>query len=521
LASNDHRAGMSATAAAVAEARAPAGPALLALGLLALVALALHASAISLAHTWATTSTYSLGVLIAAAVPWLIWRRRAALAAVERPPLALALLALLATGLLWLAARRAAIDVAAQAMLPACAAALVLAVLGPGALRRLAFPLLWLYFAIPVWEAFVEPLQHLTTIVVRVALGLIGIPVVRNGDFLSVPAGTFEVAHGCSGLNFLLVSLTIATLYGHLQNWARRERLTLVATACGVAFLANWLRVFVIVVIGERSQMRSSLIVEGHYVFGWWLFAGSLVLFFLATARWWPPPRPDAAPVLRPALPARAIWRRLALAVAGLALPAVLDALAVRGEELQAATVHAVLPVGTAGWSGPLPAIATWRPAFSGPTDEALASYDGVSGRVTAVETLYALERSSAKLVGYPSDPAGAAGTVRERVATVELPLQGGAGTQLRQMHLRSAEGERWAVLQFYRIDGHTVSGEMALKLREGLRALGQHGVVAAVSFATPCAASCGEVEDRRLADFAAAMYGPFANAADAAGETR
>ncbi|WP_323750793.1 exosortase [Marinobacter sp.] len=146
-------------------------------------------------------------------------------------------------------------------------------------------PLGLLAFAIPVWDYLSWPLQVITVWVNDFLLSFFNIEFYVEGVFVYFPGvGAFEIAHGCSGLRYLLVGLTLSVLYGEL-NYARvRTRAALMAAGLLLALVANWIRVFVIIYIGYESNMTSSLINE-HDFFGWWVFAGTLLpLFFFA--RW-------------------------------------------------------------------------------------------------------------------------------------------------------------------------------------------------------------------------------------------
>ena len=140
-----------------------------------------------------------------------------------------------------------------------------------------------LFFAIPVWDFIGWPLQLITTSVNEVLLGLFGIDFEVEGVFVYlIGVGAFEIAHGCSGLRYLLVGMTLSFLYGELnyRRWSSRIMLAVVGVL--FALLANWIRVFVIILAGYITNMESGLI-EDHDAFGWWVFAGTLVpLFFIA-----------------------------------------------------------------------------------------------------------------------------------------------------------------------------------------------------------------------------------------------
>ncbi|MDX1634506.1 MAG: exosortase/archaeosortase family protein [Marinobacter sp.] len=157
--------------------------------------------------------------------------------------------------------------------------------LGWHQVRRFIIPVGILFFAIPVWDFISWPLQLITVEVNRLLLGLFGIEFRVDGVFVYLlGVGAFEIAHGCSGLRYLLVGQLLAVLYGYLNLHRVASRLVLYGLAVGFALLANWIRVFVIIYMGYETNMQSSLISD-HDTFGWWVFAGTLVPLFLL-ARW-------------------------------------------------------------------------------------------------------------------------------------------------------------------------------------------------------------------------------------------
>lgn len=136
-------------------------------------------------------------------------------------------------------------------------------------------------FAIPVWDYLSWPLQLITVAVNQLLLSALGIDFSVEGVFVYFPGiGAFEIAHGCSGLRYLLVGLTISTIYAELSYQRLTERVILLVAAAFLAMVANWIRVFVIIYVGYESNMTSSLIWE-HDHFGWWVFAGTLVPLFV------------------------------------------------------------------------------------------------------------------------------------------------------------------------------------------------------------------------------------------------
>lgn len=157
--------------------------------------------------------------------------------------------------------------------------------LGWRQIRWFLVPLGLLFLTVPVWDFLSWTLQLITVDINQFLLGFFDIDFEVEGVFVYlIGVGTFEVAHGCSGLRYLLVGQALVLIYGEMYLSRLRSRLALFALGVSFALVANWIRVFVIIYMGYETNMQTSLI-EDHDSFGWWVFAGTLVpLYFLA--RW-------------------------------------------------------------------------------------------------------------------------------------------------------------------------------------------------------------------------------------------
>ncbi len=154
--------------------------------------------------------------------------------------------------------------------------------LGWQQVKAFIIPVGVLFFAVPVWDYLSWTLQVITVEINQLLLGLFDIDFEVEGVFVYlIGVGAFEVAHGCSGLRYLLVGQSLAALYGELNLRLLRSRVLFFIVAVLLALAANWVRVFVIIYMGYESNMQTSLIKE-HDNFGWWVFAATLVpLFFV------------------------------------------------------------------------------------------------------------------------------------------------------------------------------------------------------------------------------------------------
>ena len=157
--------------------------------------------------------------------------------------------------------------------------------LGWKQIKPFILPIGMVFFAMPMWDFLSWTLQLITVEINQLLLGLFDIEFEVEGVFVYlIGVGVFEVAHGCSGLRYLLVGQSLSLMYGELNLRTVRARVILFLSGVFLALLANWIRVFVIIYMGYETNMQSSLI-EDHESFGWWVFAATLIPLFLVGRR--------------------------------------------------------------------------------------------------------------------------------------------------------------------------------------------------------------------------------------------
>lgn len=143
------------------------------------------------------------------------------------------------------------------------------------------FPFVFLVFIFPFWGALAAPLQSLSVFVVTKLMSFTSIPVYVENEFVTIPAGVFEIAEGCSGLRYVIVSASISSLYIFLYLNTFRASLMYALFALVGALITNWIRIVALIVIGHETNMQSSLMTD-HNNFGWYLYVPVVVLqFFL------------------------------------------------------------------------------------------------------------------------------------------------------------------------------------------------------------------------------------------------
>ena len=262
--------------------------------LLALVALLwlFRETALAMVGIWSRSDTFAHAFLVPPISLWLMWRKRTALARTEVVASPIWLLPMLAGCAIWLLGQLAGVHAAAQWALVALIACAVPAVLGTKIARVVAFPLLFLFFSVPVGEFLIEPMMEGTADFTVAALRLSGIPVYREGLQFVIPSGNWSVVAACSGVRYLIASLMVGTLFAYLNFYSLRRRLAFVALAVVVPVVANWLRAYMIVMLGHLSSNKIAAGAD-HLIYGWIFFGVVILLMFMVGARF-----VDAPPAL-------------------------------------------------------------------------------------------------------------------------------------------------------------------------------------------------------------------------------
>jgi exosortase A len=253
---------------------------LLTLSLLTVIAL-LQPTFMSMVEIWERSETFTHGYVILPIALWLVWRNRATLAStpVNTDWRALALLIPLALG--WLAARAGGVLVVEQYALVSILIGMVWLLLGQRQLRALAFPLAFLLLMVPNGEGLIPPMMEFTADFTVGVIQLIGIPVYREGLFFSLPSGDWSVVEGCSGLRYLIASITLGTLYAYLTYRSSWKRVAFVLAAIIVPIIANGIRATLIVLLAHYSDMKLALGVD-HFIYGWvWFGIVMLAMFWV------------------------------------------------------------------------------------------------------------------------------------------------------------------------------------------------------------------------------------------------
>ena len=150
---------------------------------------------------------------------------------------------------------------------------------------KFTYPFLVLLLTLPLWGVLLPVLQTISLKLTSFLMSTTTIPFYREDFSLHLPNGIFEVAPGCAGLQQFLVALILAVLYAYMRVFSFRSLLKLVIIISLLAVSLNAIRIFIIVLIGYNTEMRSS-IVEEHVTLGWIVFAIGMYAFMFVYERY-------------------------------------------------------------------------------------------------------------------------------------------------------------------------------------------------------------------------------------------
>lgn len=428
-------------------------------------------TALAMVEVWDRSETFAHAWVVPPISLWLAWRLRRPLLALDPAPASWSLLAFVPLGLLWLAGALVAVNPAKQYALVGMLVASVPAVLGWRATVLLTFPLGFLFFAVPAGDFLTPTLMNWTADVTVTALRLSGIPVYREGLHFIIPTGSWSVVEACSGMRYLIASVMVGTLFAYLNYRTLRRRLLFVGVSFVVPILANWLRAYMIVMLGHLSGNQLAVGAD-HLVYGWALFGAIIMALYWIGARWAQdvpePPGPVASSANWPSA------RGLVALVAGAMLLVVPLWALQRFESAlpQGAVVQLALSGNLPGGLQPTGEFASlWKPGFANTSAQARAAFvDGNGRRIGVYLGYYRQQNGQRKLVSSTNGLVSSDTPGWLVLGQTELTSPGTPGVRegvlLQRQPAANGSRQRLRVWQFYWVDGQLVSGDVRAKLQ-------------------------------------------------------
>lgn len=231
-----------------------------------------------LVNEWLTNDYYSHGWLVLPVSAYLAWRQWPK---GEREPANAGLIPL-GLGLVgYLVALLNKTYFLAALALIALLAGLVWFFLGARGLRRLAFPVGFLIFMVPLpfMERMSLPLQLLTGSYSTAVARVVGVDATVRGAQVTLPNVDLVVGAQCSGLRSIVALFTLVAIFVHVLQGPWWGRLLLVLSAIPVAILGNIFRVASLLWVADTWGAGAGMTYYHDYSgFVFFLFAFALLL---------------------------------------------------------------------------------------------------------------------------------------------------------------------------------------------------------------------------------------------------
>ena len=156
---------------------------------------------------------------------------------------------------------------------------------GRPAFRKSLFPLLFLFFAVPVPAVVLDHstifLQEMSAGVVDALFRIIGLPYLRHGMIFELPEVTIKVAEQCSGIRSSLALIVATTAAGYVFLETGWRRLLAVIFIIPITIFKNALRI-------AALTLMASYVDPSWLTDSWLHRAGGKPFFFVALLLWLP-----------------------------------------------------------------------------------------------------------------------------------------------------------------------------------------------------------------------------------------
>jgi exosortase len=204
-------------------------------------------------HIWNVSPESSHGFIVFPGFCYLIWRKRAELAATAVSPAPAAGILVAGSFLIFVLGKQSGLPSLYRPAVVLLVWSYALWIFGGALWRRLAWSFMLLLFLVPPPQFFLTavsiPLRSMATEVSCAAASLLGVELTYDGTTIHLPAGTLEIEAACSGLRGAITLVLIAVFLGELRQAALRNRTAAMAAALGAALVLNVVRVLATILL--------------------------------------------------------------------------------------------------------------------------------------------------------------------------------------------------------------------------------------------------------------------------------
>jgi len=119
--------------------------------------------------------------------------------------------------------------------------------MGKEVLTILVFPVLFLFFMVPVPDAIqglvAFPLQLFATKISYLLIQMLSIPVHQEGNMLYFAETQLEIAEACSGIRSIAAFTVLSVIFAYILDKGWNRRIILLASAIPLALFTNIIRI--------------------------------------------------------------------------------------------------------------------------------------------------------------------------------------------------------------------------------------------------------------------------------------
>lgn len=246
-------------------------------------------TSIEIVSLWSTHSAYNYAFLVLPISLYVLFERRGRLAQLSPRPFYWGLIAVAGMVFAWFLADTVDIALGRHVALVGIVQALLLTALGWRFFYACLFPFMFLWLMVPTGDFMLPVLQKMAMDLTVIGMKMTGIPFFYEGFLIETPTGTYTIAPGCAGLNFLLAGAAFALLYGNLQYRSWVKRVLCFAVMIAVSIISNGIRIVGIIVLAHVTD-REIDIIDDHILYGWGFFAIILLALIWFGMRFQDPP---------------------------------------------------------------------------------------------------------------------------------------------------------------------------------------------------------------------------------------
>ena len=435
---------------------------------------------LSMVSIWYRSETFAHGFIVFPIFLYLLWREREELEAITPTRCLPALLGIAAAGGVWLIGERVSAAVVSQLAVIAMIPFAVWALLGTRVTAALGIPLAFLFFAVPFGEFLIPRLMDWTADFTVSAISASGVPIYREGNYFQIPSGRWSVVEACSGFRYLLASIMVGCLYAYLSYRSTARRVTFIIASLIVPIFANWLRAYMIVMLGHLSNNRLAVGAD-HLIYGWVFFGIVMALLFWIGSRWREDniPVPVSSEAIKPAArtsPAleRRSWVLLAVIVLTAMWPPLQASLTPGSSRAAKLELGSVVERG--GWVGVPGQLSDWRPALSGATSELRQTYAKGGREVELQVSIYRDQTRESKAITSTNQLVRTSNQIWKQIDanTASMTIDGEPFSA--RTAVVAGTRQRIAVWQWFWVNGHETSNEFLAKLYQTISVLRGRG---------------------------------------------